>query len=166
MLKSRHSMPAQVVGLLVWLAIVLAAGGLGAAGSRNAPTFYAELTKPAWAPPAEIFGPVWSVLYLMMAVAAWLVWREEGAAGRMRALGLFLAQLAANVLWSWCFFAWQQGALAFADALLLLALVVATAVAFWRIRRLAGWLLLPYVAWVAFASVLTWVVWQANPGLL
>jgi translocator protein len=109
---------------------------------------------------------VWSVLYLLMAVAAWLVWREPASAGRGRALRLFLVQLAVNALWSWLFFAWQQGALAFVDVLALLALVIATAAAFWRIRPVAGLLLLPYAAWVGFASALTWAVWQGNPGLL
>jgi translocator protein len=163
---SHRSTPAQAVGLLAWLAIVFFAGGLGAVASSDAPSFYAQLAKPDWAPPASVFGPVWSLLYGLMAVAAWLVWREQGAAGRTRALGLFLVQLVANALWSWLFFGWRLGALAFADVLLLLALVVATAVAFGRIRRLAGLLLLPYVAWVAFASALTWAVWQGNPTLL
>lgn len=163
---SHRSTPAQVLGLLAWLAVVFVAAAVGALASSDAPTFYGQLAKPSWAPPAAVFGPVWSVLYLLMAVAAWLVWRERDAPGRDGALGLFVVQLGANALWSWLFFAWHQGALAFGEVLLLLALVMVTALAFWRIRRAAGWLLLPYAAWVGFASALTWAVWQANPGLL
>jgi benzodiazapine receptor len=164
---SRHFTPAaQVIGLLGGLALVFVAAALGAIASSDAPAFYGQLAKPDWAPPASVFGPVWSVLYVLMAVAAWLVWRDKGAANRTTALGLFIAQLGANALWSWLFFGWHQGAFAFAEVLLLLALVVATAAAFWRIHRAAGALLLPYIAWVSFASALTWAIWQGNPGLV
>jgi tryptophan-rich sensory protein len=163
---SHRSTPVQAAGLMGWLGIVFVAAALGAIASLDAPTFYAQLTKPAWAPPASVFGPVWSVLYLLMAVAAWLVWRERDSPRRVPALRLFIVQLVANALWSWLFFGWHRGALAFGEVLVLLALVVATAVAFARIRRAAGWLLAPYAAWVGFASALTWAVWQANPGLL
>ncbi|MGZ8155029.1 MAG: TspO/MBR family protein [Burkholderiales bacterium] len=157
--------PYQVFGLAGWLAVAFAAAGVGAVASAQAATFYAQLIRPSWAPPASLFGPVWSVLYALMGVAAWLVWRE-GRKGRGLPLTLFLVQLAVNALWSWLFFAWRLGALAFADVLILLALIAATLVTFWRIRPLAGALLLPYLAWVAFASALTWSIWQSNPGVL
>lgn len=163
---THRSTPVQAVGLLAWLGLVFIAAAVGAVASSDAPTFYGQLAKPGWAPPASVFGPVWSLLYLLMGVAAWLVWREPPSEGRKLALGLFVAQLAANALWSWLFFGWHNGALAFGEVLLLLALVVATAATFWRIRRTAGALLLPYAAWVSFASALTWAVWQGNPGLL
>ena len=166
MLLSRRSTPSQALGLLAWLAVVFVAAALGALASTDAAAFYAQLAKPAWAPPASVFGPVWSVLYGLMAIAAWLVWREKGAEGGRTALGLFLAQLVANALWSWLFFGRHRGALAFADVLLLLALVVTTTAAFWRIHRAAGALLIPYVLWVGFASALTWTVWRANLALL
>lgn len=150
--------------LVGWVLVVFAAAGLGAIGSRDAPVVYGQLSLPPWAPPAGVFGPVWTVLYASMGVAAWLVFRTPG--GHRAALVLFLAQLAANVLWSWFFFAWRSGVLATADVLLLLALVAATLAAFWRVRRLAGALLLPYLAWVAFASALTIAVWQRNPAAL
>lgn len=163
---SQRSTPFQAAAFLGWLVLVFAFAALGAVGSSNAPTFYAELAKPSWAPPASVFGPVWSVLYLLMAVAAWLVWREGPHPARRQALGLFLVQLVANALWSWLFFAWHTGAGAFADVLLMLGLILATMAAFWRIRRAAALLMLPYLAWVSFASALTWTVWQANPQLL
>lgn len=156
----------QVLGFVGWLALTAAAGALGSIASIRAPVFYAELARPAWAPPASWFGPVWTTLYVLMAVAAWLVWRERLAPGRTRALVLFVVQLALNALWSWLFFAWRLGALAFVDVLLLFALIVATLVAFLRVRALAGLLLVPYLLWVGFASALTWAVWQRNPALL
>ena len=154
----------QLVGLLGWLLAAFAAGAVGAIASVDAASFYAQLSKPSWAPPAAVFGPVWSALYALMGFAGWLAWRSP--VSKRLALGLFGAQLAANALWSWLFFAWHRGALAAVEVLILLALIVATVVAFWRIGRLAALLLVPYLLWVSFASVLTWAVWRSNPGLL
>jgi tryptophan-rich sensory protein len=149
-----------------WLALVLLAGGLGALASVEAASFYAQLNRPGWAPPAGVFGPVWSLLYGLMAVAAWLVWREPAQPSRAPALVVFVLQLAVNALWSWLFFAWHWGAWALADVLLLLVLIATAIALFRRVRPLAAWLLWPYLAWVAFASALTWAVWRANPGVL
>jgi len=156
----------QVLGFIGWLALCLAAGGLGAVASMDAASFYRQLAKPEWAPPASVFGPVWTVLYVLMAIAAWSVWRIGGFAQARGALTLFLVQLAVNALWSWLFFAWHRGGLAFADIVVLAALLVATTVAFWRHRPLAGALLLPYLGWVLFAGALNFAVWRANPALL
>lgn len=161
---AERSLLSQVAGLLGWLLVAFAAAALGAIASVNAASFYAQLSKPSWAPPPGVFGPVWSVLYSLMGIAAWLVWRSAGP--RKRALVLFGVQLAANALWSWLFFAWHLGALASVEVLVLLALIVGTVIAFWRISRLAAVLLVPYALWVSFASLLTWAVWRANPGLL
>jgi tryptophan-rich sensory protein len=153
------------LGLAGWLALCAIAGAVGAIASADAKEFYATLEQPAWAPPSAVFGPVWTLLYMAMAGAAWLVWRERGFARARGALGLFVAQLLLNALWSWLFFAWHRGALAFADIVALLALIVATMVAFAKIRRLAAWLLAPYLAWVSFATLLNYAVWQRNPML-
>jgi translocator protein len=161
---SPRSMRSQVLGLLAWLAAVFAAAGLGAIASIDAQSFYGQLNRPSWSPPASVFGPVWSALYALMGIAVWLVWRKSEHT--RRALRLFIGQLAANALWSWLFFAWHQGALAFIDVLLLLVLIAATIVSFWRLSRVAAVLLVPYVLWVGFASVLTWAVWRGNPGVL
>lgn len=161
---SRSQLP--ILGLFGWLAVTFVAAVVGALGSTEAASFYAQLNRPSWAPPAFWFGPVWSVLYVLMAVAAWLVWREPKRSGARAPLLLFLLQLVFNALWSWLFFASRLGGLAFLDVLVLLALIAATVVSFWRVSRLAGALMLPYLAWVGFASVLTWVMWQRNPTLL
>lgn len=161
---TRPSLSSQAVGLLGWVLLAFAAGAVGAIASVDAGSFYGQLSKPSWAPPASVFGPVWTALYAMMGIAAWLVWRSPGP--KSVALALFVAQLAANALWSWLFFAWRSGPAAAAEVLVLLALIVATAAAFRQRSRLAALLLLPYLAWVSFASVLTWVLWRGNPGLL
>ena len=150
------------IGLAGWLLASLATGIVGALATRHAREFYAGLVKPDWAPPGWLFGPVWTALYLMMAVAAWLVWQQGGWTGATVALSLFVAQLLANALWSWLFFSWRRGDLAFADIVLLVGLIVATALAFARVRTLAAVLLLPYLAWVIFATALTVALWRAN----
>jgi len=154
----------QLFGLLGWLLLVSAAAGIGAFASMDAQAFYDQLNKPSWAPPASVFGPVWTGLYLLMTISVWLVWRLLPS--NRWALVLFCVQLTVNALWSWLFFAWHQGALATAGVLLLLILIVATVRSFWQSSRIAVVLLLPYLLWVSFASVLTWAVWQGNPSLL
>ncbi len=161
-----RSFGSQALGLVGWLLVVFVAAGLGAIASTSAPSFYGELTRPEWAPPSSVFGPVWTVLYALMGIAAWLVWRERHTPGSRRALLLFGAQLVLNTLWSWLFFAWHQGGLAFLDIVVLWLLIVLTIVDFWRIRPLAGALLLPYLAWVTYAAALNLAVWRLNPQLL
>jgi translocator protein len=155
-------MPTAWRGLLGWLLTSFAAAAIGAISTRNAPELYAGLVKPVWAPPSWLFGPVWTVLYLLMGVAAWLVWRRAGWAGAAGALTLFVTQLLCNAAWSWIFFTWRRGALALAVIVLLLVLIVATLLAFARVDRLAAVLLLPYLAWVTFATALTHSLWRAN----
>ncbi|HEX6834031.1 MAG TPA: TspO/MBR family protein [Rudaea sp.] len=156
----------QIAGLAAWLVLSFIAAAIGAVASIQAASFYSQLVRPDWAPPPSIFGPVWTVLYTLMGIAAWLVWRAGGFRAARPALTLFLIQLAFNALWSWLFFAWHRGAWAFADIVLLLALIVATLIAFWRIRPVAGALLVPYLLWVGFASALNYAIWQLNPQLL
>lgn len=156
----------QYLGLFGWLLVTFSAAAVGGFASASAGNFYLELVRPAWAPPGWLFGPVWLVLYFLMGVSAWLVWRARGFLGARSALILFIAQLVANALWTWLFFVWHQGWLAFAEILLLWALIVATITLFWRISKVSAVLLLPYLAWVSFASVLTLYIWQFNPGLL
>ncbi len=163
---ARLSLRKQVLGLAGWIVLTFAAAAIGAVASAQAGTFYQQLERPAWAPPAWLFAPAWTVLYLLMAIAAWLVWRAHGWRRAGTALGLFVVQLAANAMWTWLFFVWHQGALAFAEIVLLWALIVGTIVAFWRLQSLAAVLLLPYLAWVTFAGALTFATWKLNPGIL
>ena len=159
------------LGLVGWVALAATAGAIGAVASRDAADFYRVLAKPTWAPPGWLFGPVWSALYLLMGIAAWLVWRDRPATaaedvGRRHGLALFVAQLALNALWTWLFFAWRQGGMAFGEIVLLWLAVLATIWHFGRVRPRAAWLLVPYLGWVSFAMALTWAVWQRNPGQL
>ena len=156
----------QIIGLAGWLVASFFAAAIGAVASIQASSFYLQLARPEWAPPAGVFGPVWTVLYVLMAIAAWLVWRVGGLRFARTALTLFLVQLAVNALWSWLFFGWHWGGLAFVDIGLLWVLIIATLIAFWRIRPLAGALLIPYLLWVSFALALNYSVWQLNPQVL
>jgi translocator protein len=148
------------------LGATFATGAIGAMASVNAVGFYAELVKPAWAPPAWLFGPIWSVLFVLMACSAWLVWRRYGFRGAATALSLFGAQLVANALWSWLFFAWRQGAVALAEIVVLWLLIAVTIYFFWRLHRLASVLLMPYLAWVSVATALNLSLWRLNPSML
>ncbi len=162
----RPTTPAQVLGLAAWLAGSFVTAAIGGLASVRAAVFYNELIQPAWGPPAWLFGPVWTVLYILMAVSAWLVWRQHGFRGAATALTLFIAQLCANALWSWLFFAWRQGALALVEIVVLWLLIAVTIGAFWRLNRIAALLLAPYLAWVTFATALNYVLWRLNPGVL
>lgn len=154
------------LGLVGWFIVSFTASAVGAVASIQAKSFYGQLVQPEWAPPSYVFGPVWTVLYALMAIAAWLVWRSGGFHTNRVALSLFMVQLALNALWSWLFFAWQRGALAFVDIVLLWVLIVVTLVSFWRVRPLAGALLIPYLLWVTFAAALNYSLWQLNPQIL
>ena len=161
-----HSKLRLTLGLIGWLIVSFAASAIGAVASIQARSFYSQLAQPAWAPPPFLFGPVWTVLYALMAIAAWLVWRSGGFRTNRIALAFFWGQLVLNALWSWLFFAWHLGALAFADIVFLWVLIVATLVSFWRLRPLAGALFIPYLLWVSFASALNYSLWQLNPQVL
>ncbi len=163
---TRPTTSRQVLGLIGFLAVTFAAGAVGAIASISAVRFYAELAKRSWAPPAWLFGPVWSVLYLMIGVSAWLVWRDHGLRGARSALVVWVLQLAANALWTWLFFSLRSGALSMAEIVVLWLLIVTTIAMFWRLQRTAALLLVPYLLWVSFASALTYACWTRNPALL
>jgi len=153
----------EAVGLGVAVAACLAVGGIGTVFTAQAiPTWYATLQKPSWNPPAWVFGPVWTALYLLMGVAAWLVWRAVGWPAARRGLGLFAVQLALNAVWSPIFFGLRSPGWAFADIVALWATIVATMAAFWRLRPAAGALLVPYLLWVTFAAALNGTIWRLN----
>lgn len=151
------------IGLIVFLVVCFAAAGIGGAVTTpKIPGWYATLAKPSWNPPNWLFGPLWSALYLAMAVAAWLVWRQGGWSSARLPLALFGVQLLLNVLWSCLFFGLQNPGLAFFEVLLLWAAIAATMATFWRRSVAAGLLFVPYLAWVTFASVLNFTIWRLN----
>ncbi len=156
----------KLFGLLGWLAVTFVAAALGSIASVEAKAFYGALQQPGWAPPAWLFGPVWTTLYVLMAVAAWRVWRTHGWASAKLPLGLFCVQLGVNALWSWVFFVWHLGGPAFLTILVLIACLVWLIRLFSALDRPAAIMLLPYLLWVGFASFLNYSVWQLNPALL
>src|SRR5512136_1965335 len=145
----RRSSARSTVALAGWVAVTFAAATMG--GLFLPGDWYALLQKPAWNPPNWIFGPVWTALYTIMAVTAWWVWKRGGFAGQRRALLFFLLQLIFNALWSPLFFGLHLPGLAFVDLVLLWLALLATLATFWKAHRLAGAMLLPYLAWVTFA---------------
>lgn len=160
-----YSPAQQIIGLLVALGVTSIAAAAGAVASSTAPTFYASLTRPAWAPPAWVFGPVWTVLYLLMGIAAWLVWRKR-TARRRPALTLYAIQLFFNAVWSWVFFRAHLGELSIINILLLWVLIVWLIFLFRKISLASAVLLIPYLLWVSFAAALNIMIWRLNPGLL
>ena len=154
------SLPSQIFGLGCWLSLSYAVAWFG---SRFRPgEWYLELDKAPWTPPDWLFGVAWSILYTLMAVAAWLVWRQGGFRHNKGALGAYLLQLFFNALWSWLFFGLRQPGAALLDLLLLLAALIWTMVLFSRRSRTAVGLLIPYLIWVLYAATLNGWIWRMN----
>jgi len=148
------------VGLAAWLGITFLAAAIGSQFEPGA--WYAALDKPSWNPPNWVFAPVWTLLYLLMAVAAWLVWRGAGLAGAGLALGCYLVQLAMNAAWSWLFFGEHRIGVALVEIIVLWFAIALTALLFRRHNRLAALLLVPYLLWVSYASSLNFALWRLN----
>jgi benzodiazapine receptor len=152
--------------LAACILICQAAGALGSVFTvKSLDVWYASLVKPSFNPPGWVFGPVWTALYILMGIAAWLVWRSGSLAEPpvRNALLLFLVQLSLNALWSFLFFGLRSPLLALADILALLAAILATIAAFRPISPMAARLMVPYLAWVSFATVLNAAIWKLNP---
>lgn len=151
-----------------WVLLVAICFGAAAIGSlftaSSVSTWYSGLLKPAGTPPSWVFGPVWSILYLLMATAAWLVWRQRAVEDVRLALGLFFGQLVLNAAWSFVFFGLRRPGAALVEILVLLAAIVLTTTRFGMVSRLAFWLMAPYVAWVAYATYLNFGIWNLNRG--
>ena len=150
----------NLLGLAVWLLITFAAGWIGSQYMPGA--WYESLVKPSWNPPNAIFAPVWSVLYILIGIAAWLVWRRSGFSVAAAALSIFIVQLFLNTLWLYLFFGLHRPDMAFFDIVALWVSILIVMVLFWREDRYAGALLLPYLAWVSFALYLNFTLWQLN----
>lgn len=146
------------------LALCLAVGAAGSvATAPNIHGWYEALAKPWWNPPSGLFGPVWTFLYVCMAVAAWLVWRKKNAPGRIAALKLFALQLTLNAAWPWIFFHFKAPDAALAEILLLWLAVAATTAYFAKVSKPAAWLFVPYILWLTFAAALNFSFWRLNP---
>lgn len=150
----------SLLALVGWLLLTFLAPAAGA--WTTSPAWYAELMKPSWSPPASLFGPVWTLLYVLMAVAAWLVWREGGWARQRRPLTLYLVQLVLNAAWTPIFFGLRQPGWALIEIIVLWLAILATMLAFARAQRIAAFLLVPYLAWVSFAAFLNFTLWRLN----
>lgn len=148
------------LGLVAWLALVFTASLTSVFVSTDG--WYAELNKPVWNPPNWIFGPVWTVLYIMMGVAAWRIWLRGGWQVQWKPLSLFLIQWGLNALWTPLFFGLHLLGWAFVEILVLLVFTLLTIRAFHRVDRVAAILLVPYMAWVGFASILNFTIWGMN----
>ena len=154
-----------------WLMLAFFAGGCLVLGNLSAltmgdsqQTWYPTLTRWALTPPDWVFPIAWSILYPMMGLAAWLVWRRRHLAPTYSALTLFAIQLVLNLTWTPAFFGLRSVLLGFVVIIAVLVAVTATTVAFWRVSRAAGVLFVPYLAWVAFATVVAYQTWQLNPS--
>lgn len=155
--------PGDAVSLGIFLVIVFVVAAVGGAATASAiDSWYGGLVRPSWNPPAWVFGPVWTVLYVMIAVSGWLVWRDGGIVKQAVPLGLFATQLALNALWSPLFFGLRNPALALVDIVLLDIAVVLCIVAFFRVKPLAAALLVPYLAWGLFATALNAAILVLN----
>jgi tryptophan-rich sensory protein len=153
----------DITGLVIAVVGTQAVGALSAVASGgDFEHFFRELRRPPGTPPPAVFGPAWTVLYLLMGIAAWLVWREGITRRTATALGLFALQLALNFAWSLIFFGQQRIGVALMEIAVLWIAILATIVAFWRVRPLAGALLVPYLAWVSFAAYLNAGIWRLN----
>lgn len=152
-------------GLVLCVLICLGAGGLGAiATTPEIDGWYRTIVKPEWNPPNWVFGPVWTTLFVLMGISAWLVWKPAGFRAAATPLALFAAQLTFNVAWSWIFFGMHQIGWAVIEIIILWATILATTVAFFRRSKPAGWLLVPYMGWVSFATMLNFAIWRLNAG--
>ena len=150
----------SILGAIAALVLTFGAGYVGSRFPVD--EWYAELVKPSWNPPNWLFGPVWTTLYLLMAIAAWLVWRRSGFAGAAIPLGMFLLQLVLNAAWSWLFFGRHAMGTALAEIILLWIAILVTLVGFWRLNAVSGILMLPYLLWVSFAAFLNYTLWRLN----
>lgn len=155
--------PYRIPALAVFLVLCFSAAGLGGlATGSSVSTWFPTLNRPSFQPPGWVFGPVWTVLYTLMAIAAWLAYRARPRISSA-AMILFAVQLILNTAWSFLFFGLRRPDLAAIEIVLLLGAIAATTAAFFRIAPLASALMIPYLVWVAFATVLNFAIWRLNP---
>jgi tryptophan-rich sensory protein len=153
----------NLVSLFAFIIICLIISGIGGAiTASSVETWYQALEKPIFNPPDWVFAPVWTLLYIIMGIAAWRVWRLRSFEATGKALGVFALQLGFNLAWSFLFFGLQRIDLALVEIVILLVAIIVNAIMFWRIDRLAGLMLMPYIAWVTYATILNASLWLLN----
>jgi len=153
----------RLLPLGLFLLLAFAAAAMGAlATATSVETWYPTLRKPSWNPPSWVFGPVWTALYILMAVATWRAWTVGDALAARRTASLYSAQLTLNALWSILFFGMRRPDIALAEIFVLWAVLIVILVRFWRLDRVAAVLWLPYLGWVSFAAVLNGAIWSLN----
>jgi len=152
----------HVFSFLVFLLICLSVAAFGVMFQPG--EWYLSLTKPSWTPPSWLFPPVWSLLYVMIAIAGWLVWQRDGVQGAGIAFSIYAIQLILNGLWSWLFFGLHRADLAFLDIALLWLAILGNLIAFYSILPTAGLMLAPYLLWVSYAAALNYAIWRTNIG--
>jgi tryptophan-rich sensory protein len=154
----------KFIAPIIFIIVSQAAGIVGAVFTSPAiPNWYASLNKPSFNPPGWIFGPVWTILYTMMGLAAWLVWQKWGESSVAKAaVILFFVHLVFNTLWSILFFGLQNPMLAFIEILFLWGMILALIILFYQVDKRAAYLMIPYILWVSFAAVLNFSIWRLN----
>jgi benzodiazapine receptor len=153
----------DTIGFIAFLALCLVVSAIGgAATATSVGSWYRTLAKPPFNPPDWVFAPVWTVLFVLMAVAGWRIWRRDGLRRARLPLTLYALQLTLNLAWSIAFFGMRSIGGALVDIVALLLTILATTAVFWRRDRVAGMLFVPYAAWVAFAAVLNAAIWRLN----
>jgi tryptophan-rich sensory protein len=159
-----RSLQINIAGFIFWVGICYLVAWAGAQVSPGIASsdWYDALNKPSWNPPGWIFGPVWTLLYTLMGIAAWQIWRKYGFSKAKISLSFFLIQLALNGLWSQLFFNFQNPGAAFFEIIILLIAIIITSVLFFQKQKSAGWLMLPYILWVGFATLLNGTIWMIN----
>jgi len=158
--RSTVSLENRKLNLIGWLLICFSASATAVFVSTHG--WYVQIHKPSWNPPSWLFGPVWSTLYAMMAIAAWLVYREGGFKTQARPLYLFLTQLALNALWTPLFFGLHLLGIAFIEIIILWGFILMTIISFWKVKPVSALLLIPYIVWVSFAATLSGTIWWLN----
>jgi tryptophan-rich sensory protein len=163
MATQQQARPRSALALAGWLLLCFAVAALSSVlSARSIDTWYAGLIKPPLNPPNQAFGPVWTALYALMAVSAWIVWKTRQSPCRRRGLLLFCVQLALNFLWTWIFFGRHQILTAFIDIVALWIAIFLTILTFRKMSTAAAWMLVPYLAWITFAGYLNLAFWRLN----
>ena len=158
--KEAREIGRSLSSLAICILVCLAAGWVG---SRFLPgEWYTSLNKTSWTPPNSVFGPVWTALYIMMGISAWIVWKNRHYKKAKVSLFLFVFQLILNSLWTYIFFGLHRPGVAFLEISALWFVLLATLIGFWRVKNVAGVLMLPYILWVSFAALLSFAIWRLN----